>query len=203
MRNVVSRMSKAANQRLDRIKRKGISTPATRQVEKSGGRFRAKGKDLDELRSEYKRVKSFLKSETSTISGYMKFAKRFEEKLNKIKEKSRKRQGKPPREGQETPLPMPEPEQEEQKQETEKDASQYFENYDKSFRIVERLKELNPWISENHSIESQVVAMVDEYVMFNPNTSIDDAVESMNSTLKAWYEAQTQRDNDIHWSKAF
>lgn len=72
---VVSRLSSAANKRLKRFEKAGIETPATRAVMKTG-KFSVKGKDLKQLRTEYKRVKGFLTNETGTRKGYNSFLKR-------------------------------------------------------------------------------------------------------------------------------
>ena len=73
MRSVVQRLASAANKRVDRMQKNGISSPALRQLLENGGRVSTKGKDLAALRAEFARAKNFLQSETSTISGYNKF----------------------------------------------------------------------------------------------------------------------------------
>lgn len=82
---VVSRLSSAANKRLKRMEQKEIESPAYKSAQKSGGRFGAKGKTLNQLRAEYMRVSDFLKMKTSTVKGYKKvkqeFYKRVEAKI--------------------------------------------------------------------------------------------------------------------------
>lgn len=73
MRSVVQRLASAANKRVDRMQKKGISSPALRQLLENGGRVSTKGKDLAALRAEFTRAKNFLQSQTSTISGYNEF----------------------------------------------------------------------------------------------------------------------------------
>lgn len=201
---VVTRLSSAANKRARRIVAKGISTPATRQMERSGGKFSSKGKDINELRTEYKRVKSFLKSETSTIKGYTKFAERFEKKLQKVKNKEkRKRKSERLTAPSETPPTENGEEYTEQIEEEgeEDEAVQFYDKYDKVFRAVDRLKELNPWIGE--SISSPVVSMTEEYINQNPNVSLDDAVKILDKQVKQWYETQEKRDKNIKWTSIF
>lgn len=65
-----STLAQASNKRLDRLKKKGITTPASEYIKKHGGRFSTKGKDIIELREEFQRTKGFLESETSTLKGY-------------------------------------------------------------------------------------------------------------------------------------
>lgn len=73
LRSVVQRLASAANKRVDRMQKKGISSPALRQLLENGGRVSTKGKDLAALRAEFTRAKNFLQSQTSTISGYNEF----------------------------------------------------------------------------------------------------------------------------------
>lgn len=84
---IVTKLASAANKRVKRLEGSGYNTPALRQASK-GGHFGTKGKNLKQLRSEYKRVSGFLKSETSTVKGYKSFlnrlSKKFEEKGVKV-----------------------------------------------------------------------------------------------------------------------
>lgn len=70
MRKVVGRLVSAGNKRLRSFERAGEVSPATRHVEKSGGAFSTKGKDLNALRAEYTRAKNFLQSKTGTRKGW-------------------------------------------------------------------------------------------------------------------------------------
>lgn len=84
---IVTKLSSAANKRVKQLDEHGYNTPALRKASK-GGHFGTKGKNLKQLRSEYKRVSSFLKSETSTVRGYKSFlnrlSKKFKEKGVKV-----------------------------------------------------------------------------------------------------------------------
>lgn len=77
LRQVTGRMADAANKRLKRMGK--TKTPATMQAERSGGKFSTKGKDMDQLRSEYARVRAFLENPTSTKKGYEKTKKDVED----------------------------------------------------------------------------------------------------------------------------
>ena len=81
----VSRLASVANKRLNLFIKKDIETPATISAEKSGGRFSTKGKNLNQLRSEFIRAKKFLSLKTSTARGYKKFRNDF---FNRVKAKS-------------------------------------------------------------------------------------------------------------------
>ena len=72
LRKVVGRLVSAGNKRLRSFERAGESSPATRYVEKSGGVFSTKGKDLNALRAEYTRSKNFLQAKTGTRKGWTK-----------------------------------------------------------------------------------------------------------------------------------
>ena len=73
----VSRLASAANKRLKRFEGSELESPATKSVEKSGGKFGTRGKTLNQLRSEFIRAKNFLGNKTSTIKGYKQFKKDF------------------------------------------------------------------------------------------------------------------------------
>ena len=76
----VSRLASAANKRLKRFEGSELESPATKSVEKSGGKFGTRGKTLNQLRSEFIRAKNFLGNKTSTIKGYKQFKKDFFDK---------------------------------------------------------------------------------------------------------------------------
>ena len=73
----VSRLASAANKRLKRFESSDLESPATKSVEKSGGKFSTRGKTLNQLRSEFIRAKNFLGNKTSTRRGYKAFKKEF------------------------------------------------------------------------------------------------------------------------------
>lgn len=70
LRKVTGRLVSAANKRLRSFEIAGERSPATRQVEKSGGKFSTRGKNLNELRAEFVRAKGFLEARTSTRKGW-------------------------------------------------------------------------------------------------------------------------------------
>lgn len=83
MRKVVGRLVSAGNKRLRSFERAGESSPATRHVEKSGGLFSTKGKDLNALRAEYTRAKNFLQAKTGTRKGWKQVKKEITAGLKK------------------------------------------------------------------------------------------------------------------------
>lgn len=70
LRLIVGRLVSAVNKRLRRFTKAGISTPATNYMESSGGMMTVKGKNVNQLRAEYARGRSFLNMETSTQAGF-------------------------------------------------------------------------------------------------------------------------------------
>lgn len=83
MRKVVGRLVSAGNKRIRNFSKSGETSPAYRQVMKSGGLFSTKGKDLNALRSEYTRAKNFMQNRTSTKSGWKKVKKETAEQMKK------------------------------------------------------------------------------------------------------------------------
>lgn len=83
LRKVVGRLVSAGNKRLRSFERAGEKSPATRHVMKSGGVFSTKGKNLNELRSEFMRAKNFLESKTGTRKGWEKVKKETIKSLEK------------------------------------------------------------------------------------------------------------------------
>lgn len=73
LRQVVGRLVSAGNKRLRTFQRQGETSPAERYImRESGGMFSTRGKDFGELRTEFKRAKGFLDSETGSIKGWNK-----------------------------------------------------------------------------------------------------------------------------------
>lgn len=67
---VTSRLVSSANKRIRRMEEKGLESPAYQNMKRSGGNFSVAGKDLNQLRSEYMRVKNFMNSRTSSLKGW-------------------------------------------------------------------------------------------------------------------------------------
>ena len=67
---LVSTLAATANKRLKRFAEKDVKTPAYKYALSTGGKFISKGKNLNELRAEYIRVRDFLNMKTSSLKGY-------------------------------------------------------------------------------------------------------------------------------------
>lgn len=78
LRAAVQTLSDAANKRVRSINASGVISPAARAVEQHG-KFTPKGKNRNQLLSEFVRAVNFLQSETSTVAG----ARNFTDKIRK------------------------------------------------------------------------------------------------------------------------
>ena len=78
---VVSRIASAANKRIRGLQEAGIESPAYERVVESGGKFSTKGKNLNQLRSEFLRAKQFMDAKTSSVKGYKKVINNTAKKL--------------------------------------------------------------------------------------------------------------------------
>ena len=77
-REIVSRLASATNKRIRGLEKKGFETPALLRVKHSGGNISVKGKTGADLINEFNRAKRFMKSQTSTITGWKKVVKKIE-----------------------------------------------------------------------------------------------------------------------------
>lgn len=73
LRKITGRLVSAGNKRIRRAREAGVTSPAFEYVERTGGMFSTKGKNLNQLRAEFVRAKNFLQSQTGTIKGAKKF----------------------------------------------------------------------------------------------------------------------------------
>ena len=80
LRAAVQTLSNAANNRVHRINNAGVVSPAVRATEQQG-KFTPKGKNRNQLLSEFVRTVNFLQSETSTVAGARKFTDKIRKNL--------------------------------------------------------------------------------------------------------------------------
>lgn len=83
LKKVTSRLISAANKRIKRMEKAGMSTPAMRAVQR-GGALSVKNKNLNQVRSEYIRARQFLGYETSSFKGWNAVVKETIKSLNNI-----------------------------------------------------------------------------------------------------------------------
>lgn len=73
---VVAQLNRIEHKRITNLEKYGLEGPALTTLKGAGGQTRAgRNMSINELRSEYKRAKSFLQSETSTVQGARNFYK--------------------------------------------------------------------------------------------------------------------------------
>ena len=79
---VVAQLNRIEHKRLKNLEKYGLQGPALTTLIGGGGKTRA-GRDMsiNELRAEYKRAKSFLQSETSTVKGARQFIQGIKENI--------------------------------------------------------------------------------------------------------------------------
>ena len=106
IRSIVTRLSSAANKRIRRAESSGQTTPAMERAKSSGGFFSGAGKKLEELKSEFVRLKDFFKDPTSSLSGWKKVQK---EATEEAQRKGIFRWGKKSQTTQKTQVPPPSP----------------------------------------------------------------------------------------------
>ena len=63
---IVTQLSSAANKRIRRFKEKGEVSPSVMYAEK-GGKFSGRGKNINQMRAEYVRIKTFMSQKESTL----------------------------------------------------------------------------------------------------------------------------------------
>ena len=78
---VTSILASASNKRIARIEKAGVTSQAVQNVKSHDGRFSVKGKNTNQLRSEFARARNFMTSSTSTLRGAKASAKRIEKNL--------------------------------------------------------------------------------------------------------------------------
>lgn len=83
LKALTQRLVSASNKRLKRLESSNVGdySSALQGRKKSGGRFSTKGKNINELRSEFRKAKTFLKSKTSTITGTRKVINTMSKKI--------------------------------------------------------------------------------------------------------------------------
>ena len=89
---VTSILASAANKRIARIEKAGVTSPAVSNVKSHEGRFSVKGKNTNQLRGEFARARNFMTNVTSTVKGAKSSARQIEKNLGLGK--SNKKSGK-------------------------------------------------------------------------------------------------------------
>ena len=87
---VTSILSSAANKRIARIEKANVTSPAVQNVMRHEGKFSVKGKNTNQLRSEFARARNFMQNTTSTLRGAKASARQIEKNLGLDRKKTKK-----------------------------------------------------------------------------------------------------------------
>lgn len=82
LQKITGRLVSAGNKRLRRAEKAGVTSSAIRYIQKTGA-FSTKGKDINQLRSEFKRARNFLQAKGGTIKGARRIQKETVKAMNK------------------------------------------------------------------------------------------------------------------------
>lgn len=82
MRQLTGRLVSASNKRIRRLSKttRGTSAFAYQYIEERGRMFSTRGKDINQLRTEFKSAKQFLNMKTSTVKGWKKYRTEMEKR---------------------------------------------------------------------------------------------------------------------------
>ena len=78
---VTSILASAANKRIARIEKANVTSPAVANVKSHEGKFSVKGKNTNQLRSEFARARNFMQNATSSVRGAKQSARQIEKNL--------------------------------------------------------------------------------------------------------------------------
>ena len=84
MKQITSRLVSASNKRIRRLEQTtmGTSSFAYQKVESRGKKFSVRGKNLNQVKQEFKLAKQFLQYKTSTVSGWKKYRSKMEQRVS-------------------------------------------------------------------------------------------------------------------------
>ncbi len=157
LRQAVRQLSKTANSRVTYADKTGATSPLLSEV-REAGKFSTKGKNLNQLRNEFKRAKSFLESPLSTVKGIDKWKQNVIESL----EEKAGVQGVTP------------------------------ENFDKFWKVYEKLKKKDPTV-ENNTMKYKVFSNIKKAV-YEKGQSIDRAYRNISRRLNKIYTEAMQEN---------
>ncbi len=84
LKAVTSRLTSASNKRINRLSKttRGTSSFAYQTVEERGRKFSVRGKNRNQLLTEFRLSRNFLNMKTSTVKGWKKYMKNVEERTH-------------------------------------------------------------------------------------------------------------------------
>lgn len=167
LKTAVGRLVSAGNKRLRRFEEKRGKLPnAGKQGDYEQVKFSTVGKDKTELLEEFKRARSFMRAETSSLAGYKRVKKKTGEGLKEAGYKNL---------------------QEQINDMTSK-------NYDRFWQAYEKLKELKPEVSEQN-LKYVVLEKMGKYVQGKKWFNVDKLVQKMEAQINSIYEEEQRLQN--------
>lgn len=174
LQKIVTTAAREARKRSERIfkskKIVGSESPAIRRAQESRPRgqvslFESRGKNRNQLLAEYKRIKEFMQDPTSTVAGTKSFYKDITKKMQDRFEQI---------------------EQEQQTQQEKQDHKWNEFDTIKMLKTLNKLKKENAWVT-NIQFKYEVMNMIRDNIMENPDISPDDLLSKAESMLDDVY----------------
>lgn len=164
-----------ANARYTRLKKAGITTPATEGYERAGGRITTRGATRNELIADIFQARSFLTSQTSTKVGYRKFKQSAQQR---IRESAREM-------GYDL--------------EDEDLSEAQMKKLWSAYRKVNELPGASAFTSDQiHGILYEQIASAPDKRRITPNKLVEDAIVNLGS-----YYSNREDDYDDYYSRVF
>lgn len=197
LKKLTGRLVSAANKRVRTFQKYGETSPALEKMEKTGGIFSVKGKDLNELKIEFFRIKDFLQNKTSVRKEWEKIKKKVKEETGLNKQKSKKK----PKESEKEILDISEPDFEQQTEmEIESDIKEAKndEEFLKEFwKTFERLKELDKSFTEK---KLKYTALREIQSQMEEGKSQTEILKNLSSRVSELYEKEKESEFKKHES---
>ena len=174
MRDIVRALADAGNKRLKRMEKLDNPSPAYLSVvsgKEGRGKFRTAGMDLEQLKNEYKRARSFLTAKTSTVSGWKKHVKQQTKKIQIVL-------------GEDDDAGSPE---------TDEGFDEGF--YFKVMRIMSELENSPRGRQLTRNMKpSDLIRLVSDYVEAHPQYGVGESARGILDQLESEYEETMSRD---------
>ena len=86
LKQITSRLVSAANKRIRRLEKipTGKSSFAYQKIEERGRLFSVRGKNVNELKNEFKNVSNFMRYKTSTVRGWKQYRSKMESRVSDV-----------------------------------------------------------------------------------------------------------------------
>lgn len=198
LKKLTGRLVSAANKRVRTFQKHNETSPALEKMERTGGIFSVKGKDLNELKIEFFRIKDFLQNKTSVRKEWEKIKKKVKEETGLNKPESKKK----PKEieKEKTFISEIEPDLEEPEIEIESDIKEAKndEEFLKEFwQTFERLKELDKSFTEK---KLKYTALREIQSQMEEGKSQTEILKNLSNRVSELYEKEKESEFKKHES---